>query len=351
MDLNVRMMFDEVLKRIHDLGASSNQRWELWEKRFNDATDDLKERNTVVETRIASLEEFASAQYFATVVADNWGSHFDSRVSDLERRMVDLEGIRVLEIADERDECVAVLESFAAEFCEWRPCVDGQLDDLRYELKRSINFGNRDLEGSNYYHQGILAQPAPVAVRPFAGTTTNWPNGHRVASSTWTWNYGSVMTIVPDLANGTYEAPLPHPPPALNPRFSSAPHNPPPPPRLHPPQTKISHLGQLPKVLFPKFDGSTPQLWITQAQSYFEMYFVDPVMWVRVATMQFTGATNRWLQLVAHRVQHADWTTLCALVRERFSHDQHELLLRQLFHIKQTSSVQEYVDKFVDLIE
>jgi len=34
-----------------------------------------------------------------------------------------------------------------------------------------------------------------------------------------------------------------------------------------------------------------------------------------------------------------------------FYHDQHELLLYQLFHIKQTSSIQEYVDQFVDLIE
>jgi len=39
------------------------------------------------------------------------------------------------------------------------------------------------------------------------------------------------------------------------------------------------------------------------------------------------------------------------MVRERFCHDQHELLIRQLFHIKQTTSVQEYVDQFVDLIE
>lgn len=37
--------------------------------------------------------------------------------------------------------------------------------------------------------------------------------------------------------------------------------------------------------------------------------------------------------------------------RERFCRDQHKLLLRQLFHIKQTASVQDYVNHFVDLIE
>lgn len=39
------------------------------------------------------------------------------------------------------------------------------------------------------------------------------------------------------------------------------------------------------------------------------------------------------------------------MLREHFCRDQHELLLRQLFSIKQTGSMQEYVDKFVDLVE
>ena len=74
-------------------------------------------------------------------------------------------------------------------------------------------------------------------------------------------------------------------------------------------------------------------------------------MWVRVATMQFTGVAKRWIQSIAHRLEHIGWQDFCAMVRERFCHDQHELLIRQLFHIKQTTSVQEYVDQFVDLIE
>ena len=67
--------------------------------------------------------------------------------------------------------------------------------------------------------------------------------------------------------------------------------------------------------------------------------------------MQFTGAAKRWIQSIAHRLEHIGWQNFCAMVRERFYRDQHELLIRQLFHIKQTTSVQEYVDQFVDLIE
>lgn len=39
------------------------------------------------------------------------------------------------------------------------------------------------------------------------------------------------------------------------------------------------------------------------------------------------------------------------MVLHHFSRDQHELLLRQLFHIRQTSFVSEYVDKFTELVD
>ena len=36
---------------------------------------------------------------------------------------------------------------------------------------------------------------------------------------------------------------------------------------------------------------------------------------------------------------------------DRFGRDQHELLIRQLFHIKQTSSVADYVERFAELVD
>jgi hypothetical protein len=62
-------------------------------------------------------------------------------------------------------------------------------------------------------------------------------------------------------------------------------------------------------------------------------------MWVRVATMHFTGLAS------------VDWTAFCAMIHERFSRDQHKLLIRQLFHIRQTSPVQDYVDRFTALVD
>ena len=56
-------------------------------------------------------------------------------------------------------------------------------------------------------------------------------------------------------------------------------------------------------------------------------------------------------QSVERQLVGLDWPSFCHLIREQFCRDQHELLIRQLFHIKQTSTVQDYVDHFVDLIE
>lgn len=51
------------------------------------------------------------------------------------------------------------------------------------------------------------------------------------------------------------------------------------------------------------------------------------------------------------RISAADWPTFCAIIHERFSRDQHELLLCQLFNIRHTSTVTYYIDRFVALVE
>jgi len=45
------------------------------------------------------------------------------------------------------------------------------------------------------------------------------------------------------------------------------------------------------------------------------------------------------------------WEQFCEMVSERFDRDQHELLLRKLYSIKQTSSVTDYVTTFTTLVD
>jgi hypothetical protein len=51
------------------------------------------------------------------------------------------------------------------------------------------------------------------------------------------------------------------------------------------------------------------------------------------------------------KIQNISWDAFAAHIHERFSRDQHELLLRQLFRITHTTTVSDYIEKFTDLYE
>jgi hypothetical protein len=81
------------------------------------------------------------------------------------------------------------------------------------------------------------------------------------------------------------------------------------------------------------------------------MYFVEPSQWIWVATMQVSGAAACWLQSLDPSFRSGSWGEFCRLVLDRFGKDQHEVLLRQLLHIRQTAGVQEYADHFTKLVD
>jgi hypothetical protein len=67
--------------------------------------------------------------------------------------------------------------------------------------------------------------------------------------------------------------------------------------------------------------------------------------------MYLTDAAARWFQSVHHRLKSASWHEFATLLLERFGREQKELLIRQLFHIKQSGTVAEYVEKFAELVD
>lgn len=67
--------------------------------------------------------------------------------------------------------------------------------------------------------------------------------------------------------------------------------------------------------------------------------------------MQFDDAAGRWLQSVEHKLQDLSWEKFCQMVHARFGRNQHEVLIIQSFHIRQTGSVIEYVAQFVVLVD
>lgn len=109
--------------------------------------------------------------------------------------------------------------------------------------------------------------------------------------------------------------------------------------------------GKPPSVDFPRFDGENPKLWQTRCVDYFEMFDTDPDLWIAVASMQFEGAAARWLSSVQHKFVRSSWEEFCAAVLGRFGRNQHQSLVRKLYRLRQTGSVEDYVSQFSELMD
>jgi hypothetical protein len=67
--------------------------------------------------------------------------------------------------------------------------------------------------------------------------------------------------------------------------------------------------------------------------------------------MHMESAADRWLQSAERRIKVANWSNFCAMIHDCFGRDQHEALIHQLFHIKQSGAVEEYVKQFSALVD
>jgi hypothetical protein len=233
------------------------------------------------------------------------------------------------------DTRVANLEESTAAF-------DSSMTAVKLELSKLNSFLDRDVRAPGSSSPSILHIES-ASVCPPAGVTTDGPVGHHSANDHRDCGYGRVYAHTHDPVKGT----IPTPPsmsllvpfesmPADSARFS--------------PDSRVL-LGKLPKMKFPTFDGENPKLWQSHCENYFEMYMVESSVWVHNATMHFQGPAVLWLQSINHRVRLPSWKELCSWLHDRFGHDQHDSLIRQLFHIRQVGSVQEYIDKFSELVD
>ncbi|XP_020401789.1 uncharacterized protein [Zea mays] len=246
---------------------------------------------------------------------------------------------------------VEALEQVTSSLDAWRPGVDHStrgiqtsVDALRAEISQLGYRMDRLQPPSPPLRPGILGPYASTVERQPAPTAfVDGPTGHRDAHQRREDSHGYIYTHSLLPPNGTHPAfdPYQH---AVQPnwhdRFDATMH-----------ESIAPLLGQLPKVPFPTFDGDNPKLWQKRCADYFSMYSVDPRAWIRIATMHFSGAAARWLQSIEYHLNHVTWLEFGQMVADRFGKDQHEVHIRHLFHIRQSSTVSDYVERFSQLID
>ena len=226
--------------------------------------------------------------------------------------------------------------TIASEFESWKPAVDKQISGLQLavDLLQQHVFTDKPEDAEEASAQ---ADPDLAARRgvPHPGILTDIitprANGLGVASPPRTAVEGVLATPTAPPVNGT----------VLHPQPSS-------------PMLGAHTWGQLipqgvqqpPSMPFPVFDGENPYLWKDLCEQYFAVYSVQECYWVYMATLNFSPTTGVWLQSVRKKLLTMNWEGLCSVLCTRFGKDRHQLLIRKFYSIRQTSTVQDYIDRF-----
>jgi len=106
-----------------------------------------------------------------------------------------------------------------------------------------------------------------------------------------------------------------------------------------------------PRVELPPFEGSNPKLWQRRCEEYFQRWGTPEALCISYSTNQFTGAAATWLEAYLNKFSKSTWSEFVKAVQARFMRNQHQILLRRLYHIQKTESVEDYVQRFSDLID
>nr|XP_040259514.1 uncharacterized protein LOC109773719 isoform X1 [Aegilops tauschii subsp. strangulata]XP_040259515.1 uncharacterized protein LOC109773719 isoform X2 [Aegilops tauschii subsp. strangulata] len=101
---------------------------------------------------------------------------------------------------------------------------------------------------------------------------------------------------------------------------------------------------------FPVFSGDNPQLWKTLCEQYFQMFPVHDSYRVPMAILNFSGPASIWLQSVQKKLIGLDWDSFTSLLCTRFGRDKHQMLIRQFYAIKQTTSIADFIERFESLM-
>uniref|UniRef100_A0ACD5XV49 Uncharacterized protein n=1 Tax=Avena sativa TaxID=4498 RepID=A0ACD5XV49_AVESA len=187
-------------------------------------------------------------------------------------------------------------------------------------------------------HVGLAASDEPDSLhRTSAGDVETGPDGHHCVPTTRRQGVGASGPYISPPARGTRN----HHPSSSIPRSIDVADD---------TADRLSY-HRMPKMDVPKFDGEQPKLWQIQCEDYFDMYGTAPSLWVRLASLQFTGPAARWLSSIKSSIRKYTWSEFSQEVISRFGRNQHQSLIRRLYKLVQTGSVAYYIHEFAELID
>jgi hypothetical protein len=106
----------------------------------------------------------------------------------------------------------------------------------------------------------------------------------------------------------------------------------------------------IPKIDFPSFPGDDPLNWLRQCEKYFALATVLIDTWVPLATFYCQGSAHTWWRSLCTPANYVHWTQFCTLVTNIFSAHNTHASVEDFHHLRQTTSVYDYIHKFEEIM-
>jgi len=109
-------------------------------------------------------------------------------------------------------------------------------------------------------------------------------------------------------------------------------------------------VARRPKLTFPDLDGTDPNGWIRKAEKFFKMVSVPNEDRVKIAVMYMNGRAKYWWRGSSCNSSILPWHHFCRIIGDRFNEMSTYEVICQFHNLKQTSSVNDYIDKFEEFM-
>ncbi|KAK6163435.1 hypothetical protein DH2020_000299 [Rehmannia glutinosa] len=116
-------------------------------------------------------------------------------------------------------------------------------------------------------------------------------------------------------------------------------------------QQGIHILNPLPKIDFPRFDGSNPRSWILKCNGYFKLIpNIPDTQKVTLASMHFEGKTAQWFQNFCTKQTELSWQQFIEIISARFEELKETKIIAEFNKLKHTEEELAYIHSTPDTV-
>jgi hypothetical protein len=106
----------------------------------------------------------------------------------------------------------------------------------------------------------------------------------------------------------------------------------------------------MPKMDFPRFDGSDVGIWLDKCSAYFQLYAIPHDFRVTTTSLHMVDKASHWFQSYKYLGGSHTWEHFVLAVSKEFEVNTHHVKTMALLNLRQTGYVEEYKQQFDQLV-